>query len=93
MKTGKGRWQWLLTRMILSTGPPALWRAGPPKADHAVDVTDFLDKGIASLKAHKAYIENLAGGFDPEAFLQNNASATGNRFGCPFAVGFEVMKI
>ena len=66
---------------------------GSPKADHAVDVTDYLDKGIASLKAHKAYIENLSGDFDPEAFLRNNASATGNRFGCSYAVGFEVMKI
>jgi len=66
---------------------------GSPKADHAVDVTDYLDKGIASLKAHKAYIENLSGDFDPEAFLRNNASATGNRFGCSNAVGFEVMKI
>ena len=67
--------------------------SGSPQADHAVDVTDFLDKGIASLKAHKAYIQNLAGDFDPEAFLRNNASATGKRFGCQYAVGFEVMKI
>ena len=66
---------------------------GSPQADHAVDVTDYLDKGIASLKAHKAYIENLSGDFDPEAFLRNNASATGDRFGCSYAVGFEVMKI
>jgi LmbE family N-acetylglucosaminyl deacetylase len=66
---------------------------GSPQTDHAVDVTDYLDKGIASLKAHKIYIENLSGDFDPEAFLRNNASATGKRFGCPFAVGFEVMKI
>jgi len=67
--------------------------SGSPQADHAVDVTDFLDKGIASLKAHKAYIQNLSGDFDPEAFLRNNASATGKRFGCKYAVGFEVMKI
>jgi len=67
--------------------------SGSPQADHAVDVTDFLDKGIASLKAHKAYIQNLTGDFDPEAFLRNNASATGKRFGCQYAVGFEVMKI
>ena len=51
------------------------------------------NKCIASLKAHKTYIQNLSGDFDPEAFLKNNASATGKRFGCPYAVGFEVMKI
>jgi hypothetical protein len=58
-----------------------------------VETVEFLDKGIPSLKAHKAYIENLSGDFDPEAFLRNNASATGDRFGCLYAVGFEVMKI
>jgi LmbE family N-acetylglucosaminyl deacetylase len=67
--------------------------SGSPQADHAVDVTDFIDKGIASLRAHKAYIENLAGDFDPETFLRNNASATGKRLECSYAVGFEVMKI
>ena len=66
--------------------------SGSPQADHAVDVTDYLDKGIASLKAHKAYIQNLAGDFDPEAFLRNNAAAAGKIFGCPYAVAFEVMK-
>ena len=67
--------------------------SGSPQADHAVDVTDFIDKGIASLKAHRAYIENLSGEFDPEAFLRNNASSTGKQFGCSYAVGFEVIKI
>ena len=46
-----------------------------------------------NLKAHKAYIQNLASDFDPEAFLRNNAAATGKRFGCRYAVGFEVMTI
>jgi LmbE family N-acetylglucosaminyl deacetylase len=67
--------------------------SGSPQVDHAVDVTDYLYRGIASLKAHKAYIQNLAGDFDPEAFLRNNALATGKRAGCRYAVGFEVMKI
>ena len=67
--------------------------SGSPRADHAVDVSESLDKGIASLQAHKAYIQNLAGDFDPEKFLRNNAAATGKRFGCQYAVGFEVIKI
>ena len=74
-------------------GVKMVFISGSPQAGHAVDVSDFLDKGIASLKAHRAYIENLAGDFDPEAFLRNNAEATGKRFGCRYAVGFEVMKI
>ncbi len=74
-------------------GVKTVFIAGSPQADHAVDVTDFIDKGIASLKSHKAYIENLSGDFDPESFLRNNASATGKRFGCQYAVAFEVMRI
>ena len=67
--------------------------AGSAKPTHGVDVTDFIDKGIASLKAHRAYIENLSGSFDPESFLRNNAAATGKRFGCNYAVAFEVITI
>ncbi len=74
-------------------GVKTVYISGSPRVDHAVDVTDFIDKGIASLRAHRAYIENLSGTFDPEVFLRNNASATGKRFGCSYAVGFEVIKI
>jgi LmbE family N-acetylglucosaminyl deacetylase len=67
--------------------------SGSPQPTHAVDVSDYLDRGIASLKAHRAYIENLAGNFDPEAFLRDNAALNGKRFGCQYAVAFEVMTI
>ncbi len=50
---------------------------GSPQPTHAVDVTGFLEKGIASLKEHQVYIENLQGDFDPEAFLSQVARATG----------------
>jgi LmbE family N-acetylglucosaminyl deacetylase len=67
--------------------------AGSANPTHGVDVTDFLDRGIASLQAHQAYIENLSGDFNPESFLRNNAAATGKRFGCNNAVAFEVITI
>ena len=67
--------------------------AGSANPTHGVDVTDFLDQGIASLQAHQAYIENLSGDFNPESFLRNNAAATGKRFGCKYAVAFEVITI
>ena len=67
--------------------------AGSANPTHGVDVTDFLDRGIASLQAHQAYIENLAGDFNPESFLRNNAAATGKAFGCKYAVAFEVITI
>lgn len=67
--------------------------SGSPQPTHAVDVTDYLDQGIASLKAHRAYIENLAGDFDPEAFLRENAAFSGKQFGCKYAAAFEVMTV
>ena len=67
--------------------------SGSPRPTHAVDVSSSIDKGIASLKAHKAYIENLKGNFDPEAFLRESASGTGKRVGCEYAVSFEVIQI
>ena len=60
---------------------------------HLQNAYKFLDKGIASLKAHQAYIQNLAGDFDPEAFLRSNAASAGKRFGCRYAVGLEVITI
>jgi len=67
--------------------------AGSANPTHGVDVTDFLDRGIASLQAHQAYIENLSGDFNPDSFLRQNAAATGKRFGCEYAVAFEVITI
>ena len=67
--------------------------SGSPQPTHAVDVTDYLDKGIASLKAHRVYIENLSGDFDPETFLRSSAEANGKRFRCKYAVAFEVMIV
>jgi LmbE family N-acetylglucosaminyl deacetylase len=67
--------------------------SGSSQPTHAVDVTDYLDKGIASLKAHRAYFENLSGNFDPEAFLRHNAASNGKQFRCKYAVAFEVMLV
>lgn len=67
--------------------------SGSHRPTHGVDVTEFLDKGIASLKAHRVYIENLEGGFDPESFLRQGAAGTGKRLGCQLGVSFEVIKI
>ena len=66
---------------------------GSAHPTHAVDVSDFIDLGIASLQAHRAYLENLSGDFDPESFLRQNAASTGKRFGSKYAVAFEVITI
>ena len=64
-----------------------------PRATHAVDVGDHLDRGVASLEAQRAYIEGLGGRFDPRSFLTSSASAVGDRAGCRYAVDFEVLEL
>lgn len=63
-----------------------------PCPTHAVDVTDCVDKAVASLEAHREYLKGL--GFtgsvrDPLAGLYQQ---TGQRFGGRAAVAFELVK-
>ena len=67
--------------------------AGSPNMTHAVDVTDSIDKGVASLEQHRVYIDNLGGSFDADTFLRMSASASGELAGCEYAVTFEVIKL
>ncbi len=70
-----------------------IFTTSPPVTTHYVDVTDSIDKGIASLQEHKVYIENLSQDFDPEMFLSFGAAATGESAGCDYAVGFSLMEL
>ena len=65
-----------------------------PFATHAVDVTDTIDRGIASLRAHEAYLAGLGDGgmSDPEPFLRGMAEQAGQRFGGRLAVTFELFE-
>lgn len=63
---------------------------GSPDATHAVDVTDALDRGTESLKAHAAYLQALGPAMsEPWTFLETFAVDTGERFGCKYAIAFE----
>jgi LmbE family N-acetylglucosaminyl deacetylase len=66
-----------------------------PRAAHAVDVTDTLDRGIASLQEHRVYLAGLGEGAmsDPDAFLRGAAEQTGTRFGGRPAVSFELLAL
>lgn len=64
---------------------------GTSSPTHYVDVTDTLDAGIASLRAHAGYIEGLGGDFDPDAFLRSNAAATGARVGVEYALACQML--
>jgi LmbE family N-acetylglucosaminyl deacetylase len=63
-----------------------------PQPSHFVDVTATIDRGIASLREHRLYLEGLGdGGTDPDAFLRDAAARAGADAGVPYAVTFEVI--
>jgi LmbE family N-acetylglucosaminyl deacetylase len=67
---------------------------GSPAPTHAVDVTGFLELGIASLREHRTYLEGLGeGGTEPDGFLRGTAESVGARQGVEHAVAFEVVPL
>lgn len=64
-----------------------------PNATHAVDVSGFLDRGIASLAEHGAYLAGLGDGSDPDQILRGAAEGAGERFGVQHAVEFELVPL
>ena len=67
---------------------------GSPEATHAVDVTGYLSRGIASLEQHRAYLEGLGDGSTKVAEGVTPAGeATGARIGVEHAVAFEVLSL
>ena len=71
-----------------------VWAAGSPQSAHGVDVTATFDAGVASLAAHRAYIDGLGWeSFDPAEFLEGMSRATGQRLGVAHATPFEVFSM
>ncbi|WP_299051684.1 PIG-L deacetylase family protein [uncultured Nocardioides sp.] len=73
-------------------GVREVWLFGSPEATHAVDTTGTLDAGVASLEAHRAYLDGLGWeGFDAGEFLEGISRPTGQRLGVAHAAAFEVV--
>ncbi|MFD8479526.1 PIG-L deacetylase family protein [Kitasatospora sp. NPDC059673] len=73
-------------------GVRQLWAAGSPDGQHAVDTTETFAAGVASLEAHRAYLEGLGGQMANAAeFLESMGRAAGSRLGTAFAASFEVI--
>jgi LmbE family N-acetylglucosaminyl deacetylase len=93
--------RWVFTELLDEGLEPwgearRIFVAASPHGRHAVDVTGFVDAGIASLREHRAYLDGLAAGTvgtDPDEFLRSMARATGSRFGGRPAVGFELIEL
>lgn len=67
--------------------------SGSPQATHGVDVGGFIEAGVASLRCHQLYLDNLdGGGDDPTAFLEENARSAGPRLGVELAATFEIVS-
>ncbi|MCU0279957.1 MAG: PIG-L family deacetylase [Candidatus Nanopelagicales bacterium] len=67
--------------------------AGSPQATHAIDVSAGVDRAVASLSEHRAYLEGLGEHpmADPE-FLRAFLEQTGTRVGVPAALAVEVWR-
>lgn len=75
-------------------GVREVWAFGSPESRHAVDTTETFDAGVASLQAHRAYIDGLGWeDWDPREFLEGMARQTGTRLGVPLAAPFEVFPM
>lgn len=88
--------RWVFTELLGEGLEPwggvrQVWAAGSPGARHGVDVTDTFERGVASLRAHEAYLRGLGSSSpDVEEFLEGAARPAGTRLGCKYAVAFEV---
>lgn len=69
--------------------------AGSPDPTHAVDVSSTMERAVASLEAHKAYLEGLGDHpmADARGFLEWIAQLNSARFGDRPAAAFEVLRL
>ena len=79
---GAGLQPWGAIRMVCL--------AASDRATHGVDVTDFIDKGVASLREHSVYLDNLSNKIDPDTMLRSRAEERGKLLGCRYAQAFQV---
>lgn len=67
--------------------------SGSTEPSHAVDVTDSIEAGVASLRAHEAYLAALDWHPDPEQMIRSFADEIAPRFGGVPAIAFEVIGL
>jgi LmbE family N-acetylglucosaminyl deacetylase len=79
----EGHEPWGDTRFVLA--------ASSSRSEHFVDISDSIDVGMASLRAHAAYFEVLGGVAATEAFLRENAARVGAEVGVAHALPVELL--
>lgn len=97
VRDAANRWVFteLLDEDLMPWSAKRLLIASSPESNSYVDVTDSFDDGVASLEAHKAYLEGLGDHpmSDPRSFLEGMANQIGEAAGVPKAVAFEVFEL
>ncbi|MQA14845.1 MAG: PIG-L family deacetylase [Pseudonocardiaceae bacterium] len=85
--------RWIFPELVADSLEPWSARliavASSPHAGHAADVSATLDRAIASLAAHRTYLESL--GQDARAIVGQITGAAAARFGGRPAVPFELI--
>jgi LmbE family N-acetylglucosaminyl deacetylase len=66
---------------------------GANEPTHAVDVTDHLAAGVASLRAHQTYLQGLGRDVDPEALVSGMTADAGPAIGARHAVAFGRVEL
>src|SRR6266508_5045946 len=92
--------RWVFTDLVddgLEPWSGVRWVAlsGSPLATHAVDITDTLERGIASLTANRVYLEGLGDGYmsEPAAILRSFAEQTASQFNGRLATSIELLEM
>ena len=63
--------------------------SGASAPTHFVDVTEYLERGIASLEAHARYLQHV--GTNAREFLTSSAEHAGAEAGVQYATAFELI--
>lgn len=75
-------------------GVRQVWVLASPAATHAVDTTETFEVGVASLRAHRAYLDGLGWAEDDaRTMLQGFSTQAGARLGTQYAAGVEVIVL
>jgi LmbE family N-acetylglucosaminyl deacetylase len=92
--------RWIFPEQLVESGlerwrgVQQVWAFASPQATHGVETTATFERGVASLNAHRAYIDGLGWEhFDPAEFLESGARQAGTRLGVPMAAAFEVFAM
>jgi LmbE family N-acetylglucosaminyl deacetylase len=76
------------------SGVRRIFENASPFGNHAVDVTETIDRAVASLREHAAYLAGLGdGSTDADELLRRSARSSGERFGGRLAATFQLYEL